>query len=384
MRVPSYRRHSSGQARVTINGKDHLLGLYGSPQSKEAYGRLIAEYSASGAPKTFGKVPEDLKMEDLLYAYLQHSKVYYANSTEHANMKTVLKPMTELYADTLVGNFGVTEFKAIRAWWQKDATRTRQYVNKQMKRTMRVIKWAVAEGLMSPTTHMALKCIEPLRRGRCDMREAQPVKCVDTKLVESTLPLLTKVVADMIRFQLATGCRPGEVCKIKPGMVDRTGDVWQIELEEHKTAYRGRQRTIFVGPKAKAILTPYLLRAADKHCFSPKESEAQRLAARNAARKTPLSCGNKRGSNVARKPRKKPGEFYTTDSYAQAIKYACIRGKLQEWSPNQLRHTAATEIRKNFGLEAAQVILGHAAADVTQVYAERDALKAVEVIRQIG
>ncbi len=55
MRVPSYRRHSSGQARVTINGKDHLLGPYGSPQSKEAYGRLIAEYSASGAPKTFGE-----------------------------------------------------------------------------------------------------------------------------------------------------------------------------------------------------------------------------------------------------------------------------------------------------------------------------------------
>ncbi len=214
--------------------------------------------------------------------------------------------------------------------------------------------------------------------------EAQPVTCVDTALVESTLPLLTKVVADMIRFQLATGCRPGEVCKIKPCMVDRTGDVWQIELEEHKTAYRGRQRTIFVGPKAKAILAPYLLRAADKHCFSPKESEAQRLEARNAARKTPISCGNKRGSNVARKPRKKPGEFYTTDSYAQAIKYACNRGELQEWSPNQLRHTAATDIRKRFGLEAAQVILGHAAADVTQVYAERDAAKAREVVKQIG
>ena len=56
----------------------------------------------------------------------------------------------------------------------------------------------------------------------------------------------------------------------------------------------------------------------------------------------------------------------------------------KRWSPNQLRHTAATRIRKQFGLEAAQVILGHAAADVTQVYAERDADKAREVLRQIG
>ena len=54
------------------------------------------------------------------------------------------------------------------------------------------------------------------------------------------------------------------------------------------------------------------------------------------------------------------------------------------WSPNQLRHAAGTEIRRRFGLEAAQVILGHAKADVTQVYAERDMATAAEVMRKIG
>lgn len=43
-----------------------------------------------------------------------------------------------------------------------------------------------------------------------------------------------------------------------------------------------------------------------------------------------------------------------------------------------------TEIRKRFGLEAAQVILGHASADVTQVYAERDLQKAVQIMREVG
>ena len=188
----------------------------------------------------------------------------------------------------------------------------------------------------------------------------------------------------MIRFQSITGCRPGEVCKIMPSMVNRTGDVWEIQLAEHKTAYRGRERVIYAGPKAKAILAPYLLRGPDQHCFSPIESEEQRLTARSEARATPLSCGNHRGTNVARRPRKKPGEFYTTNSYARAIKYACKRGKLTSWSPNQLRHTTATAIRKGHGVEAAQVILGHATADVTQVYAERDADKAKDVVRQIG
>jgi integrase len=54
------------------------------------------------------------------------------------------------------------------------------------------------------------------------------------------------------------------------------------------------------------------------------------------------------------------------------------------WSPNQLCHTAATEIRREFGLEAAQVILGHSQANVTQVYAERDMAKGLEVARRIG
>jgi site-specific recombinase XerC len=58
--------------------------------------------------------------------------------------------------------------------------------------------------------------------------------------------------------------------------------------------------------------------------------------------------------------------------------------KAHRWHPNQLRHTVATEVRARFGLEAAQAVLGHAKADVTQGYAERDLSKAAEVMRQIG
>ena len=58
--------------------------------------------------------------------------------------------------------------------------------------------------------------------------------------------------------------------------------------------------------------------------------------------------------------------------------------RLPKWSPNRLRHTAATEIRRTFGLEAAQVALGHSQADVTQIYAEKDLTLAAEVARKIG
>lgn len=242
---------------------------------------------------------------------------------------------------------------------------------------------------MMPTEcHAAIKCVEPLRKGRCDAKEAKKITCVDQKLVEATFPLLTQVLNDMILFQQFTGCRPGEVCKIKPGMVDRSDEVWLVNLVEHKTSHRGKERVIYVGPKAQAVLSPYLLRGEDDFCFSPKESEKQRLCARHQERRTNENSGNRPGYNArtrqARKPRKQPGECYTTGSYGKAIQYACKRGKLENWSPNQLRHNAATEIRKQFGLDAASVILGHCEIGVTQVYAEQDRAKAVEVARKIG
>jgi integrase len=58
--------------------------------------------------------------------------------------------------------------------------------------------------------------------------------------------------------------------------------------------------------------------------------------------------------------------------------------KANRWTPLQLRHAAATLIRARFGLEAAQTVLGHAKADVIQVYAERDLAKANSVMAEIG
>ena len=44
----------------------------------------------------------------------------------------------------------------------------------------------------------------------------------------------------------------------------------------------------------------------------------------------------------------------------------------------------ASHVRREHGLEAAQILLGHAMADVTQLYAERDVAKAVSVAAKIG
>ena len=49
MKVPHYRKHVSGQARVTINGRDYPLGKYGSKESKAKYSRLETFTGLTGA-----------------------------------------------------------------------------------------------------------------------------------------------------------------------------------------------------------------------------------------------------------------------------------------------------------------------------------------------
>jgi site-specific recombinase XerD len=51
---------------------------------------------------------------------------------------------------------------------------------------------------------------------------------------------------------------------------------------------------------------------------------------------------------------------------------------------NRLRHLAATEVRKKHGLEAAQILCGHKHASTTEIYAEVDHEKGIQVVREIG
>jgi len=188
----------------------------------------------------------------------------------------------------------------------------------------------------------------------------------------------------MVRLQRLTGALPGEVCGLKPAYIDRSGNVWMAILTEHKTKHHGKTRTIYIGPKAQSVLLPYLLRDENDFCFKPSDSERKRRTTQSANRVTPMSCGNRPGTNVKAAPAMQPGDQYDVSAFRRAIHRACVKANVQCWHPNQLRHSAATEIRKQFGLDSAASILGHSDVGVTQVYAENDRTKALAVALKIG
>ncbi len=403
LRVPTYRLHkASKQAIVTLDGRDFYLGKYRTRVSRQAYDRLIAEWAANGRqlPAT---AQDGLTLVELCAHYKRFAKRYYVTNGRLTNSYDhVVRVMQFLgsspYGSTPVKDFGPLALKTLQTLMVGEG-RSRDHVNRYTATIKRAIKWGVSEQLLPPSMFHAIQTVQGLQRGRTAAKEYEPVLPVGDAIVEATLPHLPPVVADMVRLQRFTGARPNEICILRPCDVNMAGDVWEYRPSEHKTQYRGRERTIFLGPQAQEVLRPYLLRDKNAFCFAPVESESSRNAARRADRRSPMTP-----SQAMRQPKtvrcRAPGRRYNHNSYRRAIHRAAdiadreIRKKhpdheilkrlIPRWSPNQLRHTAATAIRRRFGLEAAGTVLGHAKADVTQIYAERDFTLAAMVMREVG
>ena len=382
--TPKYRHHrASGQAVVTIQGHDSYLGPWNSKASKVEYDRIISEWLAAGRQLPRGE--GDLTVVEVLARYKKFATQHYRKdgvaTREWDNIQDAIGPLRRLYGRTPVRDFGPLALKAI----QQDMITSglsRGVINSRISKIKRIFRWAVSEQLATPSVIVGLQTVMGLQRGRTLARETRPVAPVSDEVVEKTLAFLPDVVADMVRFQRLTGCRPGEVCILRPRDVERSEDVWCYGPASHKMEHRDRPRAIFIGPKARAVLVPYLLRDSDAYCFSPEDTDRKRKAKLRAKRNTPVQPSQVDRSKP--NPKRKPGNQYNTHSYGCAIRRACEKAGVECWGPNRLRHTAATKIRSRFGLEAAQTVLGHATADVSQIYAERDMNLAATIMKQVG
>jgi integrase len=250
----------------------------------------------------------------------------------------------------------------------------------------RMIAWGIAREMIPDKVLnliQAFEKAEPLRVGRDAVQPSKKIKPAPEEHIQAILPHVSPTIRAMIEVQALTGMRPGEVWRMTTGQIDRTVDPWIYEPTRHKSENRGKDRTIPLGPHAQEVLTPWLKADPDRPLFSPVEATEAQYARRRRERVTPMTP-SQRARRRKRNPERKPREMYDKNSYKQAIERGCMRAGVPVFRPNQIRHTYATKVRREFGLEAAQVLLGHSKADVTQVYAERDQALAVAVARKIG
>jgi integrase len=394
-RIPKYRRHSSGQARVTFDGKDHLLGAYNSAQSKEAYRRLIAERAAGQGHFAPNGEAQPLFVNGLILAYWKFAKGYYGFDGKRGDkycLRDALKVVRSLYGRTPACDFGPKALKACRRHMiEKDWSRS--YANAQVDRIRRMFKWAVSEELVSVGVYEALRTVNGLRAGRTEARETRPIRPVSPEQVEATLPCLPSVVRAMARFQLLTGCRPDEVCRVRPLDIDKQNpSCWvyrpgsdQGVHGQHKTAHRRHDRLILIGPRAQEVLQPYLESEPGSFCFSPARGEAIGAVERRKLRKTPLYPSHLRRLAPRQQEDGKPESravWWARLTPAERDEVRAWR-RAHRWRPNQLRHCRATELRR-YGLDVTKTILGHTKVETTQLYAEKDLAAAMELVAKIG
>lgn len=431
-RTPSYCRHKGcNQAIVVLNGRMIYLGKYGTAASRAAYDRTIAEWLAGGRRLPVDEVGA-ITVSELAARYYSWAKTYYVaqsgNCGELGGIRLVLGVLRKLYGSKPVTEFGPLAMKATREQMIKIGW-CRSYINSQVQRARRMFKWGVQNELVPADIWHGLQAIDGLRRGKTTATESAPVKPVSEEHVEATLPYVSRHIKAVIQLQLLTGARPTEILVMRGTDLDTTGELWTYKPKFHKTEHHGHSRAITIGPKARVIVEGFLRANPAEYLFSPKDADAEHRQKAHEARKTPLCCGNVPGSNkLRRKRRRSPGDRFTVNSYRRCIERACdqafplpdalkrirVKGnkgeesqrweKLPEWKarlgdkwadvvkwreahrwhPHQLRHTAGTKLRREFGLDVAQAILGHRTVSATQVYCEINSAKAAEIMSQVG
>ena len=110
--VPSYRFHKGRNcAVVTIDGKNHYLGPYHSPESFEKYNRLIAGRQVGSqvlAPVALPSAAARLSINELILRYLEFATAYYVKhgvlTGKIHNIRGAVRTLKRLHGGTLVRN----------------------------------------------------------------------------------------------------------------------------------------------------------------------------------------------------------------------------------------------------------------------------------------
>jgi integrase len=187
----------------------------------------------------------------------------------------------------------------------------------------------------------------------------------------------------MIRDQMLCAMRPQEIRLIRSSDIDRSdNDIWVYIPHRHKTQHLKKHRTIPILPEGQAILMPYLIdkeRQPEAYLFSPADAMKMIAVEKREKRKSkvqPSQQNRKKGTSQY-------NDHYTKDAYGTAIERACDRAGVPRWSPNQLRHTRATEVNAKLGIEAARILLGHSDSETTKIYLDSNALLKEQIQRTI-
>ncbi|MBP7747985.1 MAG: recombinase XerD, partial [Phycisphaerae bacterium] len=109
-RLPKFRIHKfTQQAYVELSGRRFYLGLHHTPEARQRYNALVADWLANG--RKLRVSPQEITVKELIARYWLFAEKYYRDpdgnvSRELDNIRDAMRPVKELYGETLAKDFG--------------------------------------------------------------------------------------------------------------------------------------------------------------------------------------------------------------------------------------------------------------------------------------
>lgn len=361
---PNVYRHPNGRDRIRVRGVDYWLGPTGSQQAKDEYARLVAELAAGAAEParrpagwlTLAEVAERFAKERLP-SCSEKERGHY----RHALAALLAGGRAKLRADQLKAGTlaSVRAEMLLRPWRRRAPGREGRAVvgwspahaNRQVTRLRTMWRWAEEHGLAPEGSwaHLrTLRALPPHHPGRAPAR----TRPAGAEELEALLPRVRSgAVRAMLTLQHLTGMRSGELRGMRAGEVDASAEVWVYRPARHKNSWRGQSREVPLGPRARAVLGPWLKgKAAGARVFLTRD-----------------------------------GKPYTANAYGLTVSRAAAKVNLPWVRPGCFRHGAKQRITREMGLDHARSMLGQKHLGTTNLYGDAvDLTMATGVARRLG
>ncbi len=211
-RVPKYRRHKpTGQAVVTLNGRDIYLGKWNTKQSWAEYNRLTGEWLAAGRCRP---TPEmDLTVAELGVRYLRFAQGYYRKNGEATSTVDMVRRaiwwIRQDYGHTFAAKFGPVALEALQTKMIA-ADLSRNTINETVATIRRMFRWGTAKELVPAGVLQAPPCLACGKAGVPRPGSLNPCDQSPTTWWTGPCPTFPRSSPDMVRFERFTGCRPEE------------------------------------------------------------------------------------------------------------------------------------------------------------------------------
>ena len=369
VRLPGQKKRSL--FKLCAPGHDTAMGADRPRELAVAAAWRIWEANTKRIPSTLIKSPT---VEDIAAAYCKHTETYYRRqdgtpTSEQASIPLSLRAIRDMYGETPVTALTHADMIRVRDTIISWGTCSRTTVNFYMARIRRMWTWALDEGLIPASVKAELSQVQPMKPNRTTLREPVPVLAVPDADIDAVCSVAPSNFADMVRVHRLTGMRPEEVCALNWKHIDTSRTPWVYRPPFFKTQWRGMIRAVLIGPRARAILSKYRDADFDGFPFSPA-----RL----------IGEGLKGGRNQAASiPTKRGIREWITGTYTIAVRVYCNRVKCALWTPNRIRHSFATQVRRDFGIVAASYLCGHSnGSRITDGYSREAAVD--EIVREGG